>query len=365
MHSEPASTAFTPSLKKISVRSAGSAIVLCLFALFVTGCGGVDEIRRYQAPKPERMLAAIVFDGDSPWTFTVTGPRLVIEEHARAFRELVESVSFANRRPQWTLPEGWRKGPASPMSFATLEFGPKENAMRLAIRPLMLLGSTQTAKTLSNVNQWRGQMGLSPIAEEQLDDETERIELEGTVATLVDLLGTVEPDAMGQPHSPPMMRTVPGPRKPAAAATSTDGGEIAISFEVPETWKPGQREVSRGPVTIVYDAAFKVTDGEQRVDITVNSMPGGGTSLMNVNRWRDQVGLGPIESDQIDQSAEDIEVDGTASKYLEIVGPVESIFIATAVRGRETWYLKLKGTNELASREKEHFQKFLKSIKFR
>lgn len=155
------------------------------------------------------------------------------------------------------------------------------------------------------------------------------------------------------------------PKSQASETPHPDADDAGFTFEAPETWEPGQRVVSRLGMTFVYDAAFQVTDGEQRADITVNRMRGSGTFLMNVNRWRGQVELEGIESDQLDPSVKDIEIDDIAGKYVEIVGPTESIFGVIAVRGGETWYLKLKGANELADREKESFREFLKSIKFK
>ncbi len=155
------------------------------------------------------------------------------------------------------------------------------------------------------------------------------------------------------------------PKSEASEEPSPKADDAGFTFEAPETWKPGKRVVSRMGMTFVFDEAFEVTDGEQRVDITVNRMRGSGTLLMNVNRWRGQVELEEIESDQLDSSIEDIKIGGIAGKYAEIVGPTESIFGVIVVRGGTTWYLKLKGANELAEREKDNFRAFLESVKFK
>lgn len=155
------------------------------------------------------------------------------------------------------------------------------------------------------------------------------------------------------------------PKSRSSKTSPSKADDVGFTFETPETWETGQRVVSRGGITIAYEAAFTVTDGDKRLDISVSRMPTGGSSLMNVNRWRTQVGLGPIEADQFDRSVEAIEIGGSAAKYVELVGSEESILGAIAVRGRESWYFKLKGANELANREKENFQAFLKSIRFK
>lgn len=154
------------------------------------------------------------------------------------------------------------------------------------------------------------------------------------------------------------------PKSEASEEPSPKPDDPGFTFEAPEAWKPGQRVVSRMGMTFVFDEAFEVTDGEKRLDITVNRMRGSGTLLMNVNRWRGQVELERIESDQLDSSVEDVKIGGVAGKYAEIVGPTESIFGAVVEIGGASWYVKLKGANELAEREKDNFRAFMESIKF-
>jgi hypothetical protein len=163
------------------------------------------------------------------------------------------------------------------------------------------------------------------------------------------------------------IRRYQAPKTQTSAAENTRSeinNEPAFAFETPQGWAPGERVVSRGGVTIKYDAAFIVTDEQQRLDITVNRMPAMGSFLQNVNRWRGQVGLGPVQSEELDAAVESIEIDGSAADYVELVGESETILGIVAVRGRYAWYLKLKGDAELAEREKENFETFVKSIKF-
>jgi hypothetical protein len=136
------------------------------------------------------MLAAIVLRPDRAWFFKAIGPDARMAEHADAFRSLLRSVRFVDEKPQWTLPEGWRQKAGSGMRFATLEFGSADQAIELTVIPLGVPPGEPSAYVLSNVNRWRQQLQLPPLAAEELDKQTEKIELDGTTATAVDLRGS-------------------------------------------------------------------------------------------------------------------------------------------------------------------------------
>lgn len=141
------------------------------------------------APGDKRMLAAIVLRADKAWFFKAVGPDAQLAAQADAFRSLVRSIRFVDEKPQWTLPEGWREKPGSGMRFATLEFGPADGPLELSVIPLGVPPGDPSAYVLSNVNRWRQQVQLPPIEAGELDKQSEKIELDGTIATAVDLRG--------------------------------------------------------------------------------------------------------------------------------------------------------------------------------
>jgi hypothetical protein len=60
---------------------------------------------------------------------------------------------------------------------------------------------------------------------------------------------------------------------------------------------------------------------------------------------------------------------GVAGKFVELVAPEdasprETILGVIAIRGDQSWFVKLKGDSKLAAREKERFETFVKSIRF-
>lgn len=177
------------------------------------GCEQTEAIRHYRVPKslatdspnppgppkppgqgpvqdvsPQRMFAALVLQAERAWFFKAAGPESLAEQ-AEAFRSLIKSVRFADGKPQWNLPEGWRQKGESGMRFATLEFGSADSPRELTVIPLPIPPGDRSAYVLSNVNRWRKQMNLDPIASAELDQQSEKVELDGATAIMVDLRG--------------------------------------------------------------------------------------------------------------------------------------------------------------------------------
>jgi len=203
VHFEPIPASFRPLYRKANVRCASSVIAISICAILAVGCGQVEEIRRYQAPKSKttsRMLGAIILHGETAWFFKASGPVDPVAEQSENFRELIKSIRFVESKPLWTLPEGWREKPSSGIRFATLEFGPAKTAIELSITQLAIFGDDRTAYLVDNVNRWRDQLQLPLIGIEELDDHTERIDVEDAVATLVDLVGQPKRGGMGRSH---------------------------------------------------------------------------------------------------------------------------------------------------------------------
>jgi hypothetical protein len=115
-----------------------------------------------------------------------------VAEQVTAFQSLIQSIKFVDGRPQWKLPAGWRERPGSGMRLATLELGSMDQPLELSVIRLGTMGMSDAAYVLSNVNRWRGQLQLPPITAEQLDAETQRVQLEGATATLVNLVGALQ-----------------------------------------------------------------------------------------------------------------------------------------------------------------------------
>ena len=322
-----------------------------------------------------RMLAAMIPWSSQHWFFKVTGPPDEVAKHAETFTTFIKSVRFApgaDAKPEWTVPEGWQQAAGTAMRFATLRFGPSDAPLELTVIPLATAGESQAAYTLENVNRWRGQLGLPAIEMAALADETETIELDGTTATMVDLVGV---QAAGGPMRAPFAGPQapfagrPGLAPPATVAAPT--ATPSIGYDTPEDWTKSALSVSRGGISVEYSAAFKVERDGESAEMTVTPLPPAMASMMlpMINRWRGQIQLGPVTQQQLDSQMQKIEIDGTTGDYIEIVGPADAprpqtILAVVVVAADRAWFFKSIGDSRLVESEKEPFEAFVRSVKF-
>ncbi len=370
-------------------------LIGALFALELpTGCSRQEDVQRYSVPRtasaervfeemkrekspgssaePERMLAAIVPRGAKTWFFKLQGLEPDVIREQPHFAEFIRSLRFSGdpEAPQWDLPNGWRRMPATGMRFATLQVGSADHAIELTVIPLATGVNGLDAYILANINRWREQLALAPVDSlDVLRNETPpevlgNTQLEdGTAVTMVDMLGRAT--AAGDPHAkksslppghPPISRDLPE-GAPTATATKSQ-----LKYETVSEWAPGK-------VGGMRQAAFEVVDGDRKVEITVISLPAsGGDRLANVNRWRDQMKLPAVGETELTKLLSPITVDGHTGQYVELFAPdgekKDATLAALVDDAGKTWFFKLTGDAELAKRETARFKKFVQSVKF-
>jgi hypothetical protein len=197
-----------------------------LAAVAVAGCQKRDEIRRYTVNKPlplapvaranphqdavdaaapqgeptDRTLGAIVLLPEHGWFFKLTGPKDPVAAQAEVFTNFVKTVRFSSDgKPSWTLPAGWTETPGNQIRRATLAI-PGEPPLEVTVTVLSKSEPDENYLLL-NINRWRGQLQLPPIAAGELATETTRVELDGTAAILVNIVGHAAPGTMRGPFS--------------------------------------------------------------------------------------------------------------------------------------------------------------------
>jgi len=143
----------------------------------------------------------------------------------------------------------------------------------------------------------------------------------------------------------------------SAAPKSSAGGKLR--YEAPASW-------TAGTPNAFSLAAFKATADGKQVDITVSSA--GGDLHSNVNRWRGQIGLPPVDRAELAKTAQKIETFGTSGDFVELIGPEgadkrRTILGVRVDAGEGTLFVKLIGDSELAAREKSNFEAFVKSLR--
>lgn len=188
-----------------------------LYDLAGTAPGSGDE---------ERILAVILHRDDTAWFFKMTGDAGVVAAQKPAFIAFLKSLTFGapegapaamdmsqlpashppiggmnpaampaimaadsaptGDTPTWTVPAGWQAGPLAQFLIAKyLITG--ANGASAAVNVSSLSGDG--GGLLPNVNRWRAQLGVAPMAEADLAS-LPTIDASGTKATVIEFTGT-------------------------------------------------------------------------------------------------------------------------------------------------------------------------------
>jgi hypothetical protein len=316
------------------------------------------------------MLAAIVPHGERVWFFKLVGPAAPVSEQAGRFREFVGSIRFADEAaaPEWKLPAGWSQQPSSGMRHATIAIDAPGTPLELSVTPLRAATGDFNDYVVQNVERWRQQLGLPPTSKVRLFGPGERSgELsetklgDGGKVLTVDLAGdpgtSVASGLAGSSAHPPV-----GP-VPGLPGNQGAGSSPQLTYQTPSGWTVGKADGMRA-------AAFEVRDGAKQVEITVIALAAGSGDLLgNVNRWRDQVHLGPVSSNDLAGLLKEFQVDGERGLRVELVGPAtaqprEAILGVICSRADKVWFFKMKGDAGLVERERDRFEAFVHSVKF-
>jgi len=180
------------------------AVVLACAALLAAGCGSNDQIRSYNVPRaseresgPESgdyQLLGAMFPADDPrWFFKLSGRSEQLAKYEADFDKLLASVKVqpGDKPPEFTLPEGWKRGGGRGTFVAETVKLPD---------PSLEITITQSQGGVSgNLNRWVGQIGLKPTADDR-EKYTKTFDAAGGgKGVRVDLKGPKDPATMRGP----------------------------------------------------------------------------------------------------------------------------------------------------------------------
>lgn len=292
----------------------------------------------------------------------------------------------------WDIPQGWERKPnPNSMRFATLSAGAGEDQIEISITELGAAGGGIRA----NVDRWRNQIGLGPSTDAEFGQQVAPIENPGASGVMVDLVGPV-PEGGESPASrmlaaifPAQGRTwfikttapapvmakhldgfnalcrsvrfagqpavqVPRAAEPARAATKSKNSP---AWDLPAGWV---QEKQARPMSA---ASFTIAVGSAEAVVTITPLPGPPKLLSNINRWRGQVGLMPIE-DLSDDPPQPIQVAGETGALVDLPGQSKHMLGVIAERDGATWFYKMVGPDPLVAEQKAAFEAFVRSIRF-
>ena len=289
-------------------------------------------------------------------------------------------------------PPSWEPQPLSQMRQAS--FLAKGNNGAVADISFVSLGSA-AGNVLENVNRWLGQLGQAPITEQKLGEIAQRLRTSLGDVTIVDLTGlpdNADPARDGKIVAAMVTtadstlffkmrgnadlaeaqkgdfikwvaavcnaQTQSGPPQMAAAPRQTTNTP-QIKWTTPEGWT----EVP--PSSMRYASFSAPAEGGGKIDISIVTFPGdGGSDADNINRWRGQIGLAPLDPNAVTSQVAPLKTADTTFSTTDIAGDKTHTIAAWIRRDGRVWFFKATGPNAAVEREKPNFVKFIESIRF-
>ncbi|MEP6810462.1 MAG: hypothetical protein ABI992_09480 [Chthoniobacterales bacterium] len=314
----------------------------------------------------------------------------------------------------WTAPADWEEQP--PSGFRKGSFvvrGPDGKTADVSV-----ISFPETAGgLLANVNRWRDQLKLAPITNEAeagtplsasgrdiffvdlvsaqpIGPEGSKTRILGGIFPLPgetwffkmmgpdDLVAAQRESFQGFLQSVHAAESGPASAPVPAAPMNTNAGGSTnapppplletlegtpLHYTLPANWQ-------EKPLTPMRLASFTAAaPNGKKVDVSVVSLGGAaGGDLANVNRWRDQLKLPPIDQAALQQAAEHLQVDGRDFLIFDLASadaigdpPEKARIIAAMVdEGERSWFIKMTGEDAAVASQKNAFTDFLRSLKF-
>jgi hypothetical protein len=289
-------------------------------------------------------------------------------------------------------PPNWEPQPLSQMRQAS--FLVKGDNGSVADISFVSLGSA-AGNVLENVNRWLGQLAQPPINEQKLGEIAQRLRTSLGDVIVVDLAGlpdNADPARDGRIIAAMITtanstlffkmrgnadlteaqkgdfikwvaavcdaQTQTGPAQMAAMPPQTTSAP-KIKWTAPEGWT----EVP--PSSMRYASFSAPADDGGKIDISIVTFPGdGGSDADNVNRWRGQMGLAPVDASTVTSQIAPLKTADTTFSTTDIAGDKTRTIAAWTRRDGRVWFFKATGPNAAVEKEKPNFVKFIESVRF-
>jgi len=100
-------------------------------------------------------------------------------------------------------------------------------------------------------------------------------------------------------------------------------------------------------------------------ELAVSHFPGDvGGDLENVNRWRQQAAMEPVDAAGLAPLITKLNADPQTISLIDITGSKLHLIAGWTRHDADTWFFKLTGPDPLVGAEKARFTAFLESIRF-
>jgi len=149
----------------------------------------------------------------------------------------------------------------------------------------------------------------------------------------------------------------------AAPADAVPAGNLP-TWTVPAAW-------TSEPPSAMLLARFTASENAAKADITVSSFPGDvGGLLANVNRWRRQISLPPLDDAGLAAAVTALNTAAGPASEVDITGtdpktgqPAQLVGVILPLNG-QSWFYKLLGDATVVGHQKADFLQFVQSVKY-
>jgi len=154
---------------------------------------------------PRRMLVAVIPRPGTTWFMKAFDNTAAVTEHEETLLAIIRSVHFAAaptaaaptapaapgrsasanvRNARWQAPGGWKKLPAGQMGLAAFAIATEGEPLKVTVSRF----PGNVGGLLANLNRWRGQVGLEPVARSE-DQPVKALKVGGEDGLMIHLTG--------------------------------------------------------------------------------------------------------------------------------------------------------------------------------
>ncbi len=323
------------------------------------------------------------------------------KEPAVAAREASDTASSPPRQSLiWQKPQAWQQQTGKAMRVASFLLGTKDGInTELAITTF----PGDVGGDFANVNRWRDQINLPAITEAELPASITSFDLPAGRFQLVDITST-EPlldgrfkarilgawskqggqtwffkitgdeETVGRQRdelvaflgsvrfesATPSMNEPAARPNDAASPASSEAAKPGLEWTVPDAW------IAK-PLGQMRKGSYSVpAAGAEAADLSITMFPAATNPLLdNINRWRRQLGLGPVGEADLSGHTTTLSTGSLVFTIMEASHEGNGMVGAILYLGDEAWFFKLSGTAAAVAQNRDAFTGFLRTVKTR
>lgn len=306
-------------------------------------------------------------------------------------------AAMAMPQVKWTLPTGWQEKPLSEMRVGSFD----AKGADVSIIPLPSAGPQME---LGVYNMWRGELQLPTADKVDATPVTvgsgqgKLYEMSGgkvpgrILVAALDKNGTSwyfkirGDDSVVQAQKPAFLEFLKSISFEAAPATtamtspnaSMGNGSMGMDAgSGPQTMTDAGVPIPAGWKQVPAPSQFLLAkydiegSGGAKAEVNVSALAGqGGGLMMNINRWRGQLGLGQISEEDFSKQAQTLDLPGGKATVVDMTGTNSKtgqkarLIGVIAPQADQTWFYKLMGDEQVVEQQKDAFTKFVQTAKF-